>query len=581
MVISQSVSAVSTSMKRKSKSLSSFALNNLNYLNPRNISIKAILTETWLVSNLAIELAFALGSRLIWIWMFFRFLIYVSLLVAPFVRTGWVFMISDYIKRSVQYGPNPRNYLDIYTASDIMTRRRKKTERADASLPSLNHQQSSHRISTENKYPVVIFLSGGAWIIGYKAWGAFMGMLLAQLGVIFVSPDYRNFPQGTISDMVTDATNAVQWAQENIHKYGGDKNKMYVISQSAGAHIGALMMLMQARKVEVYRKLKAYLVELKYYKKQSKMYNKNRHHIDNEEDRTLNKVIERVEDKLMSDEYNALWDPQTDLKAFIGIAGPYNLQDMKYYLDQRGLYSDIIDKIMEDDLRKASPFYCLYDLFISPHDNKRKLKPLDRISSITDTSKPFVSMTEIEVDEDVLSGNYDEYDVHDEQKEGSTKSQPTKSGKRKRKRKRKGKSKSNVLKEVEDDKEKEEEYECPSLDVDGLILNEKVELKLPAMYLFHGGKDLSCPVSNTKTFSVALANYGVKTFIKIYENKSHTAPIIEDPISGKDPLMCDMLQIIYPDQSLTNIVHEIEESVTGGLRIPQWVIDLASFVCPF
>merc|ERR1712157_334585 len=114
----------------------------------------------------------------------------------------------------------------------------------------------------------------------------------------------------------------------------------------------------------------------------------------------------------------------------------------------------------------------------------------------------------------------------------------------------------------------------PKMSIDS-ILNGKVELKLPAIYLFHGSTDQSCPVSNSKTFGLALANYGVRTFIKIYENKSHTAPIIEDPISGKDPLVCDMLQIIYPDQSLKSIVKEIENTMTGGLTIPKIVIDLA------
>lgn len=213
--------------------------------------------------------------------------------------------------------------------------------------PSLDRQHSSHKISSDNKYPVVVFLSGGAWIIGYRAWGAFMGMLMAQLGVVFVSPDYRNFPQGTINDMVIDATNAIQWTQDNIHKYGGDKNNMYVISQSAGAHIGALMMLLQARKVEIYKKLKSYLIQLKHYKKQSKMNNDNnlRNRINNNvsddikdnsadskilnnEDSEIDEMIKTVEAKLLSDEYSSLWNPQKDLKAFIGIAGPYNLQGL-------------------------------------------------------------------------------------------------------------------------------------------------------------------------------------------------------------------------------------------------------------
>ena len=107
-------------MLSRSKSFSNASISFLSNFNPRNISISGILTETWLVANLAVQLALALGSRLIWIWMFFRFLLYVSLLMIAFVRAGWVFMISDYIKRGIKYGPNPRNYLDIYTASDIV-----------------------------------------------------------------------------------------------------------------------------------------------------------------------------------------------------------------------------------------------------------------------------------------------------------------------------------------------------------------------------------------------------------------------------------------------------------------------------
>mmetsp|Transcript_16111 Transcript_16111/g.24717 ORF Transcript_16111/g.24717 Transcript_16111/m.24717 type:complete len:402 (+) Transcript_16111:3-1208(+) len=401
---------------------------------------------------------------------------------------------------------------------------------------------------------------------------------MAQLGVVFVAPDYRNFPQGTISDMVMDATNAIQWTRDNIHTFGGDKNNIYVVSQSAGAHIGAMMMLLQARKVEIYKKLKAHLIELKHYAKHTPQSSSSssRSHIECESSVRLKKNISTLEQKLMSAEFDSLWNPQTDLQAFIGIAGPYNLEDMKYYLDHRGLYTDIIDSIMENDLRSSSPFYCVQDLFISPADAKHKLKPLSSIDS-TDASKPFVSMTEIEFDGTALNGDIDDddgeeeddtYDVSDEWNEGSTKS----------KRKKHKYTANNPLRLSNLQRI---DMNPNFIDMHNTICTEKVELKLPPMYLFHGETDLSCPVSNTKQFSLALANYGVKTFIKIYANKSHTAPIIEDPISGKDPLMCDMLQIIYPNQSLTSIVHEIEASMTGGLKIPQRVIDMAGFVCPF
>lgn len=37
--------------------------------------------------------------------------------------------------------------------------------------------------------------AGGAWTIGYKAWGALLGRRLSAQGVMVACLDYRNFPQ--------------------------------------------------------------------------------------------------------------------------------------------------------------------------------------------------------------------------------------------------------------------------------------------------------------------------------------------------------------------------------------------------
>ena len=38
-------------------------------------------------------------------------------------------------------------------------------------------------------------LAGGAWTIGYKAWGALLAKRLSQAGALVACLDYRNFPQ--------------------------------------------------------------------------------------------------------------------------------------------------------------------------------------------------------------------------------------------------------------------------------------------------------------------------------------------------------------------------------------------------
>ena len=42
---------------------------------------------------------------------------------------------------------------------------------------------------------MVVFLSGGAWLIGYKAWAYLQGKVLQNNGVMCIMPDYRNYPQ--------------------------------------------------------------------------------------------------------------------------------------------------------------------------------------------------------------------------------------------------------------------------------------------------------------------------------------------------------------------------------------------------
>ena len=82
--------ATMATQRTERKRCSSLVPSFLWSMNPRNFSFKSVLSETWLVLNLAFELLYYLGSRLIWIWMFFRFLLYVSLLMVPFIRAGYV-----------------------------------------------------------------------------------------------------------------------------------------------------------------------------------------------------------------------------------------------------------------------------------------------------------------------------------------------------------------------------------------------------------------------------------------------------------------------------------------------------------
>jgi hypothetical protein len=90
--------------------------------------------------------------------------------------------------------------------------------------------------------------TGGAWIIGYKAWGTLLGQQLVERDIIVVCIDYRNFPQGCISNMVSDVTTGIGYVIQNVGSYGGDADRIFLAGQSAGAHLAACSLIMQAKK---------------------------------------------------------------------------------------------------------------------------------------------------------------------------------------------------------------------------------------------------------------------------------------------------------------------------------------------
>ncbi|KAK3137918.1 hypothetical protein QOZ80_5AG0362130 [Eleusine coracana subsp. coracana] len=154
--------------------------------------------------------------------------------------------------------------------------------------------------------PVVAFVTGGAWIIGYKAWGALLGRRLAERGIIVACIDYRNFPQGTISDMVADASEGISFISNNAASYGGDPNQIFLMGQSAGAHIAACALVEQAQKESSGEQIS--------------------------------------------------WNV-AQIKAYFGLSGGYNIQNLVNHFHERGLYRSIFLSIMEgeESLPRFSP----------------------------------------------------------------------------------------------------------------------------------------------------------------------------------------------------------------------------------
>lgn len=116
-----------------------------------------------------------------------------------------------------------------------------------------------------------------------------------------------------MSDMVKDASQGISFVCNNIAEYGGDPNRIFLMGQSAGAHIAACALLEQA-------------------------------------------IKETGEGESTS------WSV-SQIKAYFGLSGGYNLLNLVDYFHNRGLYRSIFLSIMEGEqsLRRFSPEVMVQD----------------------------------------------------------------------------------------------------------------------------------------------------------------------------------------------------------------------------
>lgn len=94
------------------------------------------------------------------------------------------------------------------------------------------------------QHPVVVMIHGGGWRRGDKAnpnVGIDKANFFVPMDYVFVSINYRLSPAVKHPAHVQDVAAAISWIHDRINQYGGDKNHIYLIGHSAGAHLAALV----------------------------------------------------------------------------------------------------------------------------------------------------------------------------------------------------------------------------------------------------------------------------------------------------------------------------------------------------
>jgi len=223
--------------------------------------------------------------------------------------------------------------------------------------------------SCSSNAPVMVFCTGGAWMIGYKMWGALLARALTAAGIVVVIPDMRNYPFVYIPDMVEDVDLAIDWTIKNIAQYGGDPTNVIVVGQSAGGHIACMA---------IFRKIQRKIV------KENAIEGANRLP-GLERDRELRRISAIYE----LDE--GTWSA-SDLRGFSAISSPLSLGTVITQSFQRlGFDDESIHRMFGFEKDRYDPFLALQNLRTEEEKEqfRNELPPISIYQGTEDKTVPY------------------------------------------------------------------------------------------------------------------------------------------------------------------------------------------------
>jgi len=111
----------------------------------------------------------------------------------------------------LRYGPGPLEVLDVYPAE------------AEAA-------------------PVQLYIHGGYWRAQDKSDVSFFAEPFTAAGATVVIVNYDLCPNVSLPEIMAEIVRAIAWTHGHIAEWNGDPNCIYISGNSAGAHLGAMML---------------------------------------------------------------------------------------------------------------------------------------------------------------------------------------------------------------------------------------------------------------------------------------------------------------------------------------------------
>jgi acetyl esterase/lipase len=109
------------------------------------------------------------------------------------------------------------------------------------SVVEAKHRLDLYMPKASAPVPVFLFVHGGAWREGDKAWYPPFGHRFAKEGILTIIPSYRLAPKSPWPAQAEDTAAALAWTVSHVAQYGGDTNQIFIGGHSAGGHLTSLI----------------------------------------------------------------------------------------------------------------------------------------------------------------------------------------------------------------------------------------------------------------------------------------------------------------------------------------------------